>query len=277
MLANHLDKDLIAQPALWRLVLFLQYDRLDVMLLPPVESEDVVFASLPLVGDTPVKALEDVIYANPLLLNDFKSVECLFETPDAMPVPPEVSPDDYDTILRRGFDIDEPGLCVSATGEASAVVVASIDPEVKGFLQRTFYNIRFEYHLASLCSYIAAINPSDSKRLYVVSRRNRMDVVALDGKKLLMLNTFEWDEIADAAYYVLAVCSILSIAPESAALFLGGDTVHIDELSATLAPFLPGISPLATPQVKYKLPSADADIPFQLAIAASAPADKPTN
>ncbi len=57
-----LDKDLIAQPQLWSLVLMPGDERLDVALLPPVADEEMIWRTFAFDSATPdrCKALEDV-------------------------------------------------------------------------------------------------------------------------------------------------------------------------------------------------------------------------
>lgn len=77
MQQGKLDKDLIPQPELWRMALLISRQSLDVALYPPVESEEAIFRSITLDPEAPthLKAVEDAIYENPLLLSDFKSIQ----------------------------------------------------------------------------------------------------------------------------------------------------------------------------------------------------------
>ena len=81
MSASALEASMIQQPELWRLTMLLRDDSIEVAIIPPVESEDVIYRSLMFDPGRPVlRSLEDIIYGNPLLLSDFKRVECIIDT-----------------------------------------------------------------------------------------------------------------------------------------------------------------------------------------------------
>ena len=88
MNSGKLDKEMISQPELWRLALIVSADRLDVALYPPLTREEIIWRSFAFDPDAPsqLRAIEDIIYANPLLLSDFKRVDCIIDNAVAMPL-----------------------------------------------------------------------------------------------------------------------------------------------------------------------------------------------
>lgn len=261
-----LDKDLIAQPHLWRLVMLVGPTRLEVLMLPPVESEEAVYRSISLDGEaeSQSKAVEDAIYANPLLLSDFKSVTCLVDTPSAMAVPTEISPADYDLLCGKAFGVDDPSVVVSPTGTDTAVMLMSVDARLRGFVSRTFYNVRFAHHLAPLCRYLAAVNGEAGVRLYALLRSDAVDVVALDGRRLLCVNTFECGAAADAVYYILAVARLLGIEEREGRIVTGGQGPMATEAEQMLDGFMQGRETLSMPLLKFRYPSGGEEIPLQM-------------
>ena len=78
----------IEQPRLWRLALQLDNDALQAVVWSTVEDSTLVHFSLPLDPTLPqVKALEEAVYAAPVLLSDFGSVDVVVRTNAYMPVP----------------------------------------------------------------------------------------------------------------------------------------------------------------------------------------------
>lgn len=260
-----LERDMIAQPELWRMSMLVGPRRLDVCLLPPVENEPMLFRSLMLDGDasTPTKALEDTIYANPLLLSDFSSVNCLFDTPQALIVPAEVDPADHAMLLRRAFLLDDAEAVVSETGDDNAVIITAPDADRKNFLARTFFNIRFDNHLAPLCRYLTPM--ADGPTVYALCRHDCVDLIAADRQRLQAANTFETSTAADAAYYILATARILGFDRPTAAI--GGDAAAAAALTGVLSRF-DGFTlrQLELPPMKFKLPLQGGDFPLQLTL-----------
>lgn len=263
-----LTTDMIAQPDLWRLMILLSHRRLDVALLPPVENETAIYRSFLLdpEADTPVKALEDVFYANPLLLNDFRSVICLVDTPSAMAVPTEVAPADYDLLMSTAFPLDNEAAAVSVspTGTDTAVMLMSINPDMRGFLSRTYYNIRYYNNLAWLCAHLSPESRNvATPMVYALTRHGSVDLIALQQGRLLAANTFEYDKPIDAAYYVMATRSILRIDPVSPVITAGDDQTALDRRLAEAGTVS---RPMQLPALKFKLTAEGAAMPLQLTV-----------
>lgn len=233
-----LTRDLLAQPELWHLRMLAGPEQLDVLLLPPVESEQLIYRRFMLDPEaaSPGKAIEEIIYANPLLLADFKTTTCLIETEQSMFVPTEVAPDSYYALMDAAFECSSAPLVVTPTGTETAVCVTAADAEAHGFLSRTFYNIRFANHLAALCSHLVATSVAGGPTIYCEARAGRYDVVALDGCRLLAANTFECgDSAADGAYYLLAMRNVLGLDAANCSIVISGKAEEADALEAQLA------------------------------------------
>ena len=88
-----LSKDMIPQPELWRCVIEMDESRLDVALFPPVETERLIHRTILLNPDSPSldKAVQEAVYANPLLLSDFARIDVLVTTTDFSIVPAETA------------------------------------------------------------------------------------------------------------------------------------------------------------------------------------------
>ena len=91
----------IEQPRLWRLALQLDKDALQAVVWSTVEEATLVHFSLPLDPTLPqAKALEEAVYAAPVLLSDFGSVDVVVRTNAYMPVPQGLDEDTGEEIGR---------------------------------------------------------------------------------------------------------------------------------------------------------------------------------
>ena len=250
MTSGSLEKDLIPQSQLWSIALGIGTGALDVLLFPPVSSEPVIHRRVPLdASDDAVRAVEDAIYGNPLLLNDFRTVTCAVPMGRFMILPSDVA---HDRALRRQvFDTAHPGsedleLLVLPTDASNAVVVAGVDPSLAGFLRRSFYNIRLTHPMVALINHTAALSRAEEPTMLVRLEDDYADVTAAAGKKLLLANRYRISAPIDAAYYVLATRKRLGLSPE-APLRIAGAVENRHKLGDILRPYLSDVADLQLP------------------------------
>ncbi|MCM1483733.1 MAG: DUF3822 family protein [Muribaculaceae bacterium] len=263
-----LDTTLIAQPELWRLVMLLGTDRLDVALLPPVDSEEAIYRAYMLDGERgTLKAAEDVIYSNPLLLSDFKSIECVADMPHMLMVPSEVAPADYECIMDKAFgeQTGDDAMTVSAIGADGAVAVTSMDTSLKAFLTRTFFNIRFDSALARLCRRFAALQSGNEQHrdVFVCFRGGKVDIVVLEGRRLVTANSIPVLHAADAAFFIAATRSEYN-AEESMSVHVCGDMELAAQVGALLAPDGISLVELPASAMRFRPSEQTAKMPPQL-------------
>ncbi|MBD5422150.1 MAG: DUF3822 family protein [Bacteroides sp.] len=270
MISTPLDKEMISQPELWRLTLLLKPGRLDVALYPPVPREEMIWRSFEFdaAAPSPLRAIEDVIYANPLLFSDFKQVDCLIDNCPAILLPAALGPDDlalaYDrsTAIGSSDSLDDPEIYPS--GCDSTVVVLRQQAEIKAFLLRTFYNIRFHSRLAALTSYLLSANdmPAQSA-LYVFAREGRLTLIAADGPRLLLANDFSYETETDALYYILAVRRMLGLDPATSPVLTSPVPQSFTSL---LRQHVDSVGSIPFPMLRFRTTQATLQAPFDLII-----------
>lgn len=276
MESGRLDKDMISQPELWRLVLLVGADRLDVALYPPVAREEMIWRSFPYdqAAESPLKALEDIVYDNPLLLCDFRRVDCLLDNNATLLMPAGMEPSAIAAMMRAvdadapaGEAIDESMLDSYPAGADNAEAVTERDDDLTAFLRRTFYNIRFDSRLGMLCRYFLGESTGTKQhRVYVPVRRNRLTVIAFDGDSLLMANDFRFTSDIDAAYYIMASLSNLGIDPAEADINVGTVGASSEELTSILRRYIPSLRPLPFPTLRYRASKSTLQAPYELII-----------
>lgn len=264
-----LDKDMIAQPQLWRLILMPGEERLDVALLPPVAGEEIIWRTFEFDPSTPDrhKALQDIIYENPLLLSDFKSVECIADCGCFMALPAGLDEEGVGETGHAVLAPDDEG-CFTLTepcGASNAVIAQWIDGETHAFLCRTFFNIRFHSRMSHLIDYLVSLPAGgEGARMYALTRGGEMTVVVLHDGRLLCANDFRYRSESDAVYYLLAAAATLGLSPGGLQVGVGGDGAP--ELVETLRPYLPGVSELDLPELRYRAGRTTLEAPFDILI-----------
>lgn len=265
-----LDKEMIAQPELWRLVLMPGDDRLDVALLPPVSGEEMIWRTFPYghAASGRLKALQDVVYENPLLLSDFKTVECIADCGTFMAMPAGM---DIRTIEETGHMVlapDDEGCHMVTSGceATNAVVTQWIDSDIYGFLCRTFYNISFHSRMARLIDYLLASagDDCDAGAVHVLVRADELTLVINRGRELLCANSFRFRGDSDAVYYILAAVSALGLEPGSIPVYIGGENVQA--MCGTFSTYLPGTVAMSVPPLRFRAGRNTLAAPFDFLI-----------
>lgn len=265
-----LDKDLIAQPQLWSLVLMPGDERLDVALLPPVADEEMIWRTFAFDSATPDrrKALEDVIYENPLLLCDFKKVYCIADCGSFMALPAGLDDDAVLEIGQRvlGPECESSHLLVEDCGAENAVMTQWVDQDTYAFLCRTFFNIRFHGRMGRLVEYLQSLSlpEADTAAAYALLRGKELTVVIVRGGKLHCANYFRCRCGSDASYFILSALNTLGLDLASTSIWVGGD--GFVALAEELGRFAPHVSRLEPPALPYRTGRTTLDAPFDLLI-----------
>lgn len=273
MNSSILDKDTIARPELWRLVMLIGQRSLDVALYPPVAREEILWRSFNIDPDSPsrLKAIEDTIYANPLLLSDFRRVDCIIDSSRRVIVPPCASPEQYESLLSAttAKDVVPDAMMDCPTG-CEAHLIQETDPEVLPFLKRTFFNAHFHGRIPLLTKYFATCCDSMKPlRAIALIRDSRLTLIVIDHTRLLVANDFAFSNVTDAAYYLLASLHLLSISPMSDRLDMaihGESLTAPDTLTAILRRYIPSIKAVPFPTLRFRASKSTLHIPFPLLI-----------
>lgn len=278
MNSSILEKDIISQPELWKLSLMLSGSRLDVALYPPVSSEEIVWRSFSLDSraSSPLKAIEDVVYANPLLLSDFKRIDCIIDNVAQLPLPaavaenPEMAAHIYNAAATEPDNPADPEFF--RTADAATTIMVRQDASIKAFLQRTFFNIAFDSRLAALCRFfIMRPEAPAGNTVYAIARDGVLTLIAVDGHHILCANKFTYSKEIDAVYYILAAMQSLGLDAASTPVFTRGlpepDSSSDADMSRQVAARCFGqAGPLPFPTLRYRATRTSLQAPYSLLI-----------
>lgn len=240
-----LDQDLIPQSHLWSLGILIAERSIDALFIPPVATDEIIFRSIPLdpAASSHLKAVEDAVYDNPLLLNVFRRVTVAIDTDRFTLLPHGL---DESTLALRAIELTSdlplstrPNI-VRATGIDNLSLMMDVDSDFTGFIRRTFFNVNLTHPLAPLISYLT--DGADNRPAVTASLRNgrRLDIVATDSSRLLMANTLTYEAPADAAYFILASRAASGINP-SAPVFIAAPPEEREFIASLLHQALPDL------------------------------------
>lgn len=200
-----ITKDMIPQPQLWRLVMEIDADRIEVAMHPPVATERVIYTSLMLNPDAPSheKAVQEAIYANPVVLSDFKGVDVVFDTDSAMFVPGQLLDKvGAEPLYAAGAgcgEVSGSGKVLSDGLPGGISAVYAVDKGLYGFIRRTFFNVAVRHRLSPIVA--KAMN---TPGLHAVVEPGRLDLIAISPTGLMLAHTVRYRSPQDATYYIIA-------------------------------------------------------------------------
>lgn len=210
-----LTRELISDPALWRLSLSFSDTTINVLASKVVSDEPAIAATIALAPgvSSAAAALEEAVYANPMLLQPFSRTDIYAVTDRFHILPPEAADDD-DVIdaLDTLFDHDHP-TAFAAEIDSRNWQVAMLPRDTARFLRRTFDRAAICGHLAVLGQYLSRRSRlGNTGKLYVNLRHGGgIDVMAFNATGLIAANTIAATDDNDTIYYILAVARTVGI------------------------------------------------------------------
>lgn len=265
-----LGKDLIERPQMWQLLLEVDASALSVVAFSPHEDHALIYETIPfdMSATSTLRALEDAIYDNPMLLLDFGNVTVFYDTQRMVAIP--------------GMAIGSAGACLrklfppcGMRGEVLTSPVAGMDAaiafeipcDILGFLRRTFHNASIGHPLAPVASYFGMKHPLHPHGKTLVNiTGSRLDVVTLGDEAPLMLNSFRFVEPMDAVYYILASRSKLGLRDTDEIMIAGDRTVRA-AISPVLRRYVRYVMPAIFPSAMFRAGKASMSAPFELIVA----------
>lgn len=249
-----LNADMISHPELWRCVMMLSGQQLFVALLPPVASDNMLCAILPLNPDapTPLKALEEAVYDNPLLLCEFRSTHLLLTGGRFTLVPAELT-DAADRAMMlaqmwpgaEGEALDPADIRASEP-IGGATLLWAPDGATVAFMQRTFFGIRISHALECAMRQAVELSAgpsySDGVVLLAPEAPGRLTIASARQGSLLTANTFDFASTTDAAYFTLAAVQAAGLDRQLAEAVIAGSGAAPDAIAPALRRYMPHTS-----------------------------------
>ncbi len=253
---------MIHDSRLWNLYIAPDTDCVEVMAYCPIEDHSLVVSSIPVDPDATdtVGAFEEAVYDNPLLLNDFNRVTIVSRSGlfAIMPTELTLNRDLVADIVDEMTGVCGKALIIDELPLLDASVCHLIDTELYNFITRTFNGARFIHRLSGFTRYCHGTHRgAGSLTSHVNLRRGSLDIVLYQSDRLLLANTYEWIEPADALYYIMATRSAMDI-DRKAPVVLSGDREVRDSLTPLLREYLPTVMPAIFPAAMFRAGGATA-------------------
>lgn len=268
-----IDKQKITAPRMWQLVIEISDRALHAIAFRPdsEQSLQTLSVSLPSTAPTPLGALEEAIYNNPGLTDDFGRVTVLWRSERFALMPGFVTDDAVATaVLRAQFPEEKSQGTVEILTDtlepADMRVAYEVPARVLAFVRRTFNNPEIHHTLTPQTLWFAAKNAGrPSGKTLANLTDDRLDMVVLGHRAPLLVNSFNITDPADAVYYMLAARRVFELA-ESDEIILAGTAAMRAAVSPLLRRYVGYVMPAIFPAEMFRLGRDITACPFEMAI-----------
>lgn len=269
-----LTSDLVPDTRHHRLALMIEPAAVEVVLHSTVEDNSLIHARIALDATITdhLRAVEEAIYANPLLLNGcFGRVDCLCHGNSYAMVPAQAAADD-DRLQAMaealfGHDAVAGGevICDDVDGVQSLAFCSS--ESLVSFLRRTFSNPTIHHRVTPLLRYFRGQrHHSAAGKMYVHFSPGRVDVIVYGNDTVKFVNTFNVREPLDAVYYILAARKLCQLSADTDELILAGDAESRKAVMPLLRRYVAKVLPAIFPSALYRAGREALTSPFELTV-----------
>lgn len=260
----------ISHPELWTLALRLDDEGLRFIAFNALMDNSLIFRDIRFDSTTDdyLKALEDCIYDNPVLLCDFKRVLISVFSSRFVIVPGDAPADDFaHEVFHKLYPAFNGDVCLSPVSDCSATIVMGIPGGVYSFLQRTFNTPPLVHHLAPMCRFFGKKAAQTSiGKMFLYFHGDKLDLCAFSQGRLVMANSFTYNSIDDAKFFILHAWKSLGFDVMTDELQLCGDKEARTALTPLLREYITYVMPAIFPAVALQLGSDAIKAPFDLII-----------
>ena len=250
-LSNITSDLVIERPELWSLSLSISKKGVRFALYCTEQDNSLIARDIPFDdGEGPtLKKLENAIYDNPILLNDYKTTRISVESMQFMLIPPEYA-GESEEIMETMYPRHESDLASCTLDSSDGISIAYLaESGIMAFLSRTFPDAKICHHLRAETEYYQSKQEEGTTmgRMYITLVGERLDVVVFSRGELRFANSFMFSNINDAAYFALAAWSDTGLDSMSDEVQLYGDKESREKLTPILQRYIsyvvPGIFP----------------------------------
>ncbi len=266
-----LGKELIERPQLWQLVLEVSTSGLEVMAFTHFEDNSLLFEKIPFDKSAPtlLRALEDAVYDNPMLLLDFKQVFVIFHTNRFIALP-EADEPTTTALFRRVFphDTSNPGeVLINNIAGMETQLAFEVPTDLLSFMRRTFHNATMLHSLVPTAEWFQAKHPTRRRgKMMVNINGSRLDIIVLGDSAPLALTSRSYVEPMDALYFILSTRQQLLIR-DSNEVVVAGDRVARAALTPLLRRYVRYVMPAIYPSVMFRAGKASLSAPLEMVLA----------
>lgn len=212
------------------------------------------------------KALENAVYDNAFLLNDYASANIAVHSQHFALMPQEmVKCGMAQKVLEASFTTVDGDMLSCLIAGTDAAIACDSPHGVVGFLRRTFTGAKLLHHLAPLCSYSVGAYAEETACMHISLNKIEAHIVVVANGKLHMANTFQYRALEDVAYYALNMWKTCQLDNRRDKVLLTGENEPRTLLAEQLRQWIAYVMPEVVPAQALRLLGGNATtLPFNL-------------
>ena len=123
-------------------------------------------------------------------------------------------------------------VCHDQLPNLDAVNIFAIPAKIRDILNHFFPGVRVNHFSSALIENLLIRNKNygEGHMIFVNVRKKWLDIIVLDGRKLLLFNSFRYRTKEDFAYFLIYVIEQLGMNPEKVQLILLGEILKISDI-----------------------------------------------
>ncbi len=265
ILMRALTKDLIDNPDLWNLSMLIGNGGMDVFAHCVVGDGSVVSAHVDYDASVSSKAsaLEEAVYANPLLLMPFRKIDIVVACDKAVAVPDDVQPERMGQLLS----VDSDTVLMESPLNSREKLIYALDRGIANFLNRTYDRTQPVHTLSVLCRYHQLRGQRNgSSRMFVNLGASSLDIVVFNSLGLAAVRHLDRASLDECAYWVVAIFRQCGLDSEYDEIIISGNSERRHSLMPMLSRFINNVMPAIFPSAVYHGDAAAMKAPFPLVI-----------
>lgn len=255
----------------WRLSLQVCPEAIEAVLRPVSPGgtdKSMIWSRIPLPESAASEAgaVQEAVYANPLLVAPFGKVDVLVRTPRAAFIPAGDSDAAVPVADLLGWEAPADTLFTSGADRLYSVVAAA-DTAVLRFLRRTFDTAEPRHPLAVLARWFGSRSLlGNSGKVFVNLNPGRADVFVYNNLGLAAATTLPGTSPDELCYYVLALARNCGLSPDDYEIHLAGDPAARTAAAGALRRFVPVVVPAVFPAAMLAYGQKALAAPLELTI-----------
>lgn len=262
----------IQQPELWTLQLSLRDKAIDYILFTEAQENSLITGTVELdnSADSYLKAVENAVYDNPLLLDDYRQVRVIINSQRFLVLPSAYEEFEAQEVFDTTFPNSEGEMAICHLDRCDVNIAFEVPNGLLGFLQRTFSTPPVFHHLHPLCEHYKRLNEgTEISRMFLnLNDDNRMDMVVYRNGKMVLANSFDYHSEQDATFYALHAWDSLGLDRLNDELQLTGNKAKRNIVVPVLRKYIGFVMPAIYPAAAQRLGLNTMKAPFDLILLA---------
>lgn len=127
-----------------------------------------------------------------------------------------------------------------------------VDEEIWKKLRKTVPEARYFASVTPMLRHFAtkSVLPASAKRIFTYVHEEMTDIMAFEGQRLLIANTFETPDTADSLYFTLSIATQLEMPLETSPIYVCGPTETREHIAAQLRDYAKNVMEV-NPSAEY--------------------------